>query len=97
MQEQELSLIRLFEEERPRVHCALERAVELLPAPVREQHPREPPPPAARREQHRSGNQQFLPADNRRGEHTGRRQSGRRRNYKLDVGSGEAMCLFRGG
>ena len=36
MQEQELSLIRLFEEERPRVHCALERAVELLPAPVRE-------------------------------------------------------------
>ena len=36
MQEQELSLIRLFKEERPRVHCALERAVELLPAPVRE-------------------------------------------------------------
>lgn len=36
MREQDLSLIRLFEEERPRVHCALERAVELLPAPVRE-------------------------------------------------------------
>lgn len=36
MREQDLSLIRLFEEERPRVHQALERAVGLLPAPVRE-------------------------------------------------------------
>lgn len=36
MREQELSLIRLFEVERPRVHCALEKAVGLLPAPVRE-------------------------------------------------------------
>ena len=36
MREQDLSLSRLFEEERPRVHHALEKAVGLLPPPVRE-------------------------------------------------------------
>ncbi len=36
MREQDLSLNRLFEEERPRIQRALEEAVGLLPAPVRE-------------------------------------------------------------